>query len=257
MSESTEQPQPPPPPGFPPVVPPSGRYIAQLFIVPGLIVAGTVSVLLFFSWMASSTRTPEGFLSGLRDPNPEIRWRTASDLAQVLVRDDTLASNAEFGASLADLLHDRLPAMKLPPPPATPEHAQDRRDFIVKRNEAQFLTACLGHLKTPAGAKVLCEIAAEPLNPDPKSDALLRRQAVLALAELGYNCRNLPSPPDEVVPTLAKCATAEDPFLRKQAALALSFWSGNPQYDAMAEEALMRLTRDSGQGPRIEITDRD
>lgn len=256
MSEANDQP-PPLPPGLPPVVPPSGRYIAQLFIVPGLIVAGTVSVLLFFSWIASSTRTPDGFLSGLRDSNPEVRWRTASDLAQVLVRDEKLASNPEFGAALAELLQNALPAMRQAPPPATPDHAQARRDFMVKRNEAQFLIASLGHLRTPAGAKVLSEIAAEPLNPDPKSDALLRRQAVLALAELGYNCRHLPTAPDEVVPTLVKCAAANDPFLRKEAALALSFWSGNAHDDALAEEALMRLTRDGGQGPRIEITDRD
>src|SRR4051812_1159936 len=116
-------------PGLPPVVPPSGKYIAQLFIVPGLIVAGAVGVLLFFSWMAGGPRTPEGFLAGLRNINPEVRGRAASDLAQVLLRDDALAANPTFGLELAARLQDALPAMRKEPPIASPETAQDRRQF--------------------------------------------------------------------------------------------------------------------------------
>ena len=84
-------------PGLPPVVAPSGRFIAQLFLVPGLIVAAAVVVLLAFSWLAGGRRSPEAFLRDLDSTNPDIRWRTASDLAQVLRRDPELASNADFG----------------------------------------------------------------------------------------------------------------------------------------------------------------
>ena len=62
--------------GLPPVVPPSGRFIAQLFLVPGLIVAGAVIVLLGFSWLAGGPRTADAFLRDLDSPNTDIRWRT-------------------------------------------------------------------------------------------------------------------------------------------------------------------------------------
>ena len=285
---------PPEEPGLPPVVPPSGKYIAQLFIVPGLIVAGAVSVLLFFSWMASGPRTPEGFLAGLRNINPEIRWRAASDLAQVLMRDNDLAANAEFGLDLASRLEDALPAMRKETPPASPETAGARGEFMMQRSEVRYLAACLGHMSTPVGAKVLCEIATQAISPDPKTDALLRRQAVWALGEMGHNRKRFMSLSKEkqdqvlaemariaagagdraewarlaeesihgkssggVIAALAKCATADDPFLRKEAALALSFWEGSAEENTLADEALMRLTRDDGHGKVIEVTKED
>src|SRR5262245_66214631 len=77
-----ESPTPPPPDqsGLPPVVPPSGRMIAQLFVVPGLIVVGAVVILLGFSWLAGGSRSPEAFLDGLKNSNTEVSWRTASDM---------------------------------------------------------------------------------------------------------------------------------------------------------------------------------
>ncbi len=293
MAEPND-PNPPPPPGLPPVVPPSGRYIAQLFIVPGLIVATAVGVLLLFSWMGSGAHTPAGFLNGLRNVNPEVRWRSASDLAQVLLRDDDLAADPEFGLELTTLLHQSLEPMKKDIPPASPSTAGQRREYKLQRSEVQYLAACLGHFSTPVGAKVLCEIAEKPLSPDAKTDALLRRQAVWALGELGYNRKRFEGLPAEkkekafaeldrlakvpgergewaraaaeslrqpssigVIAALATCAKSEDPFLRKEAALALSFWDGSADESTLAEETLMRLTRDDGRGPRIAIANED
>jgi hypothetical protein len=73
-----------PPPdvsGLPPVIPPSGRMIAQLFVVPGLIVAGAIAIIFGFTWLAGGHRTPDSFLDGLKSANPEVRWRAASGLA--------------------------------------------------------------------------------------------------------------------------------------------------------------------------------
>jgi len=44
----------------------------------------------------------------LQSTNRDIRWRTASDLAQVLRRDDALATDVGFGLKLADLLQQAL-----------------------------------------------------------------------------------------------------------------------------------------------------
>src|ERR1700733_3620999 len=103
MSSDASSPTPPPDPGLPPVQPPSGQMILRLFIVPAVIVG--VLVLLFLvgptlhGWFnqlvgrsSADTRSAEQFLHDLDNPNPEVRWRAASDLAQVLLRNDALAA---------------------------------------------------------------------------------------------------------------------------------------------------------------------
>src|SRR5947199_5859342 len=89
--------------GLPPVKPPSARFIVQLFLIPGLIVAGLVFVFVFggLSWVGTST--PESFLSRLDNPNTEVRWRAAHELAQVLKRPESLelASDPDFALALA------------------------------------------------------------------------------------------------------------------------------------------------------------
>jgi hypothetical protein len=92
----------PPPPGMPPVAPPSGKFIVQLFLVPGLIVGLIVCVLLLFNWLFGGPRSPEAFLGKLDDPNTEVRWRAAADLAQVLKRDEHLAGDASFALDLTE-----------------------------------------------------------------------------------------------------------------------------------------------------------
>src|SRR5262245_44125425 len=88
--------------GLPPVTPPSGRHIVQLFLIPGLIVAGAVTILLGFSWLAGGSRTPEQFLKNIDSANSDIRWRAANDLAQVLKRDDKLAADSAFALRLTE-----------------------------------------------------------------------------------------------------------------------------------------------------------
>src|SRR5688500_12989424 len=104
---STE-PTPPPPPepakGLPTVTAPSGRHIVQLFLIPGLIVAGAVTILLGFSWLSGGSRTPDQFLKNIDSANADIRWRAANDLAQVLKRDDKLAADVSFALRLAERL---------------------------------------------------------------------------------------------------------------------------------------------------------
>src|SRR5947199_4917712 len=101
-TDSNSAPTPEPLKGLPPVQAPSGRHVVQLFLVPGLIVAGAVTLLLGFSWLAGGSRTPEQFLKNIDSANPDIRWRAANDLAQVLKRDDKLAADPAFGLQLTE-----------------------------------------------------------------------------------------------------------------------------------------------------------
>src|SRR5438034_5915203 len=92
--------------GLPPVTPPSGRFIAQLFLVPGLIVLLAVLLLMAFSYTLSTGNSPDRYLQQLDSDNADIRWRCASDLAQVLKRADgvQLKSDAAFALELAQKL---------------------------------------------------------------------------------------------------------------------------------------------------------
>src|ERR1017187_7763230 len=104
-----------PDPGLPPVLPPSGRFIAQLFVVPGLIILTVVLIVMALSYYGKSTRDPSYFLQQLDSSNPDVRWRGASDLAQILARSEPAAlrwkADPKFALDLAerlDLAFERL-----------------------------------------------------------------------------------------------------------------------------------------------------
>lgn len=284
------QPAPAPPPGLPPVVAPSGRFIAQLFLVPGLIVAGAVAVLLGFSWLSGGNRSPQTFLRDLESSNIDIRKRTASDLAQVLKRDDGLAANVDFGLNLTARLRDAVGDLDKNTPTTT-DSAAVRTEEQNRRWYAQFLIASVGNLMTPVGGPVLADLARTGATKDPTVNAMVRRQAVWALASLGEALQRFDHLPEErktavladldraadtapgeqatwarrsaaalrkhaslgVVEALKECAAADDPFLRQQVALALTFWGGTPQEDKTAESVLLKLAHDDGHGTAMKV----
>ena len=78
----------------------------------------------------------------------------------------------------------------------------------------------------------------------PGEQALWARKAAAALRKQA---------PLGVVAALAECANADDPFLRQQAALALTFWGGTPDEDKLVEATLLKLARDDGHGTAIQV----
>ncbi len=181
--------------------------------------------------------------------------------------------------------------------PGTTEAEQDdaRKRLLEKRKDLEFLTPCVGNMIVPAGIPILNEIAVHGKGRDPKTKALLRRQAVWALANLGENVKRFASLSSErrdkilgdlqteslrigaqsdsarvalqflqgnqngtgVITALAECSKADDPFLRTLVALALTFWEGDGDEKALAEKTLHALAYDDGRGTRIEIGDAD
>jgi hypothetical protein len=184
------------------VRPPSGRHIVQLFLVPGLIVGGAVAILLGFSWLAGGSRTPDQFLKNIDSANADIRWRAASDLAQVLKRDEKLASDPAFALRLVDHLQraldelDRLEKAKVDSGDAA-DAAKSKSALAAQRNYVQYLGACLGNLSIPVGVPLLTDLARNGRGADPKLKALTRRQAVWALANLGDGLKRFAKLPDE------------------------------------------------------------
>ncbi len=213
----------PPPAGLPPVAPPSGKLMLQLFLVPGLIVAVLVAVALGWRWLFGGPVSKTDFLDRLRNDNAEVRWRAAEQLAQVLLRDDALASDGDFARQLGLMLEKARDDSRQGEKDFKASLAKtnlndqqkekldaDRRKVEADRTFISFLTAALGDFMVPVGAPVLKELAAPTPNPEekenredkdmePKGLALLRRQAVWALANLGENLKRFdaPAPPEK------------------------------------------------------------
>src|SRR5262245_8780242 len=186
--------------GLPPVTPPSGRFIAQLFLVPGLIVALAVLGWLAFHYVVGDPSSPDYFLKQLDSDNADIRWRGASDLAQVLKRPESvdLRCDVKFALDLSERLRTALDEFwaeekahaerikKLKP------EDQDRswRKLAAKRDHVEFLAAALSEFYVAVGAPVLSDMALKDDSPDVKGNIRQRRKAVWALANLGNQCRD-------------------------------------------------------------------
>jgi hypothetical protein len=200
--------------GLPAVKPPSGRFILQLFLIPGLIVVGLIVVFSFGSlaWVGSSS--PESFLSRLDNPNPDIRWRAAHELAQVLKRPESLelASNPDFALDIAERLTKalteleqaeenakkelgaRLSEISRSNLPTEEKNKQEEQASLAawrklrpQRDLVLFLTSSLGDFTIPIGVHVLRTLAMKDTSAEVKGLSLRRRRAVWALANLGNN----------------------------------------------------------------------
>ncbi|MCI0682862.1 MAG: hypothetical protein L0Y71_12235 [Gemmataceae bacterium] len=190
-------PAPPPAPGLPPVTPPSGRFIAQLFLVPGMIVLVAVMIILAINYLFIGGYTPAYFLSKLDSDNADIRWRGASDLAQHIKRPESkrLKADAAFALDLADRLRDALAdldqaerelAAKIAKLPPTDQDKEWRRlTPRKKRDYVEYLAAALGDFYVPVGVPLLCEIIEREEAPDRLSNTMRRRRAIWALSNLG------------------------------------------------------------------------
>jgi hypothetical protein len=298
--------------GLPPVEPPSGRFIVQLFVVPAMIVLVVVLVLMGLFYL-TARQSPDYFLRQLDSDNADIRWRAASDLAQILKRPETGSlrwkADAHFALELAARLRLAMDELyRLETETAgqiAKEQAAGRtlssaeldaqwRKTAVLRNHVSFLASALGDLHVPVGIPLLAELSLKEQSPDLKGNTLQRRKALWSLANLGVNTRGFnkleadkqaqilqtlrdesagstpraewartalqyldPSAPktdgiirvDEV---LARCAEAQDRYLREQVALAFNFWDG-----PLAEPTLLNLAQDDGHGTLLGVTEVD
>lgn len=217
-------------PGLPTVTPPTGSMFIRLFGVPALIVGGLVLLLIvgqpllgkfskYFLGRTWGSASPEQFLRDLDDGNVEVRWRAANDLAQVLLRDDNLASDSGFALQLNQRLRRTLDSSapfekahaehfaKLSPEDETREWTKLRpeRDYIL------LLTQCLGRFMVPVGAPLLEELAVQQSGLDPRALSARRRQALWALANLGENLKRFDKLSAEQQETiLSQLATAAE-----------------------------------------------
>jgi len=232
-----------PPKGLPPVQPPSGKFILQLFLVPGVIVVLAVLLLLAFRYAIGSGYTPASFLRQIDSDNADIRWRGASDLAQVLKRPESvsLKTDAPFALDLAERLKsafDDLVRKEADLQAAQAGKPQEERDAAwrklkAERNHVRFLAASLGDFLVPIGVPVLSEIVLHEKSPDLQGNTLRRRQAVWAMGHLGANVKEFQKLPQERKTEILEALDAETK-------------SENPRRAAWARNALFYLAPKDG-----------
>src|SRR5262249_13193454 len=146
-----------------------------------------------FGRSSGDSRTAEQFLRDLDSSNPEVRWRAASDLAQVLLRNDELAANVDFGLDLAERLQQALDDSASAEKEAAQadakkgKRARELKQLEYDRKYIVFLGACLGSLRVPVGVPLLKQLALQEGGMAPEELAQRRRLAVFALANLGEN----------------------------------------------------------------------
>jgi hypothetical protein len=214
-------------PGLPPVQPPSGRFIIQLFVVPGAIILFVVLIVLGFSYYGKRSHDPEHFLRQLDNDNPAIRWRAASDLAQILKRPEpaTLRWKADpkFALDLAERLErewkDLLEQEKKLADQASPSTDKNKqlvwRKLREQRDRISFLGAALGEFHFAVGAPVLCAIVKHGDSKDLEGNTQQRRMALWALMNLGENLKGFAKIPLEqretVLATLKADAIGKTP----------------------------------------------
>jgi hypothetical protein len=202
--------------GLPVVVPPSGKFIAQLFLVPFLIVTLVVCFLITINWLVGGARSPKDFLEKIDNTNPEVRWRGAEELAQYLQREEALAANPTFALELCDRLQSavkelasgekELADFKRQQPDAA---SLDRKikAFQQTENYVLYLSSCVASSIIPVGAPLLGEMAGTADGFDAQATAQRRRWAMWNLAKLGDNATRFAKlPPEEQDAALAALA---------------------------------------------------
>ena len=198
---------------LPPVEPPSAKFIVQLFVVPGLIVATIVGVWLLFGKLASAEQDWQALLADMKSSNEHRRGRGAMGLAQALAIDQNrkldgprLTTNPQVAQELSAFLADTLKSSSQEP---------------VVIDQQAFLTRTLGLLDVPeAVLPVLREAMQET------RDREVRKNAVAAVATIAHraNDRGTPLTDAGILEELSAVSRDSDPLLRSLAALTLGFF---------------------------------
>lgn len=198
---------------LPPVEPPSAKFIVQLFVVPGLIVAAIVGVWLLFGKLASAEQDWQALVADMKSSNEHRRGRGAMGLAQALAVDQNrksegprLTTNPQVAQELSVFLADTLKSSSQEP---------------VVIDQQAFLTRTLGMLDVPEAVLPVLREAMKDSH-----DREVRKNAVAAVATISFRAheRGTPLTDAAVLDELANVSRDSDPLLRSLAAMTLGFF---------------------------------
>ena len=155
---------------LPVVVAPTMALVAQLFLIPLLIVSIIVAVWLSVYWLVNVGSDPQRYVEDLQNPG-KGSWQSAASLADMLrnPRNDALKRDAPLARRLAEALEEQIKQEQMT------EHALKLRIFLCRT---------LGEFYITEGLPVL--ITAATTERDPK-EVVVRRTALEAIAVLADN----------------------------------------------------------------------
>ena len=201
-------------PDLPPVEPPSAKFIVQLFVVPGLIVAAIIGAWLLFGKLASAEQDWQALLADMKSSNEHRRGRGAMGLAQALAADQNrkgvsgprLTTNPQIAQELSAFLAETLKSSSTEP------SVIDQQAFLIRT---------LGTLDVP---EAVLPVLREAM--DEKHDREVRKNAVLAAATIAHraNERGAGLSGEGIVDELSNVAKDGDPLLRSSAAFTLGLF---------------------------------
>lgn len=201
------------PESLPPVEPPSAKFIVQLFVVPGLIVAAIVGVWLLFGKLASAEQDWQALLADMKSSNEHRRGRGAMGLAQALAADQNrqtdgprLATNPQVAQELSAFLAETLKSSSQEP-------------SVI--DQQAFLTRTLGMLDVPDAVLPVLRDAMQE-----NRDREVRKNAVLAVATIAFRAteRGTPLTDAGILDQLSVVSRDSDALLRSSAAFALGLF---------------------------------
>ncbi|HUG92419.1 MAG TPA: hypothetical protein VML55_16390 [Planctomycetaceae bacterium] len=258
---------------LPPVKPPSAGFIAQLFVVPGLIVLAIVGVVGLFGKLSESEQDWRELVQELRSSNQHRRWRAAHGLAHLLMVDQErpageqrLADNPRVAQALVALLDEELASRSsadddvkqqafvartlgnLDVPevvlPALQRAMQPQHALEVRKNAIASLAVMFGRHAEPAPAgrpraDLLLDrsgLVADVIEVSHDSEALIRQLAAFTLGLL---------PTDESRHRLEVLLSDSDAYTRENAAFGLA-----RQRSTAGWPVFRRVLLDAGQPQR-------
>ncbi len=215
---------------LPPVEPPSGGFILQLFVVPAVIVLAVVLLGLLVTTLATQgDQDPTKIVAALRSSN-QARWQKADELANMLrmeQRYPELKHNAELAGQLAGLLEEEVDA-----------GLEDKNSINLR----YYLCRVLGEFYVDDGVEVLLKAA----RVDKERD--IRREAINGLAVLRHAFTKLEPPKTlehpELVETLVALANDKEDLIRSQTAFALGVFALDADVDLRLTAELELLVDD-------------
>ncbi len=198
---------------LPPVEPPSAKFIVQLFVVPGLIVAAIVGAWLLFGKLASAEQDWQKLVQDLKSGNEHRRGRAAYGLANALAAEKRsnapgpkLATNPQVAQELSSFLAETLKGS-----------ADDKA--IVEQEK--YLIAAVGELDVTEPVLAVLREAMQS-----KQNAEVRQFALRSVANVAFRAadRGERISSAEALEEVVNASRDENPLMRSVAAYTLAFF---------------------------------
>ena len=220
---------------LPPVQPPSAGFIAQLFLVPGLIVMAIVVVWLLISRMASVEQDWRSLVNDIQSPQDHIRSRGIFGLGQQLAAEQNstlpgpkLRDNPDIAQQLADYLKKELKT-------SAANEATIKQQAILSRT--------LGLFHHP---EIVLPALSQAIHAD--HDLEVRKNALGSIAVLAGRALEEKKPLnlDLIQPAVMEAAGDPAPLVRQLATFVLGLLPG-----AVSQQKLQVLLVDSDLSTRV------